>query len=110
MSLLVPAFLLAQETTPVPTRLVHLEHANTLSFDKSQDVERQVLRGEVLFRQDSVWMECDSAYFYQSSNSFEAFSNVHMWEGDTLEMWCDSLSYEGNSMVGEFYDNVRMRY
>ncbi len=96
--------------TQQPVRVVHLEHANTLSFDKSKDSERQVLRGDVLFRQDSIWMKCDSAYFYQSNNSFEAFSNVHMWEGDTLEMWCDSLSYNGNTMIGELYDNVRMRH
>lgn len=110
LSLSLSSWVLAQETAPEQNRIVHLEHANTLSFDKSQDVERQVLRGEVLFRQDSVWMLCDSAYFYQSSNSFEAFSHVHMWEGDSLEMWCDSLSYDGNSMIGELYDNVRMRH
>ncbi len=90
--------------------MVHLEHANTLSFDKKLNVERQVLRGDVLFRQDSIWMRCDSAYFYQSNNSFEAFSHVHMWEGDSLEMWCDSLSYDGNLMQGELYDHVRMRH
>ena len=79
-----------------------------MSFDKSVDQERQVLRGDVLFRQDSVWMSCDSAYFYQSRNSFEAFSHVHLWEGDTLQMWCDSLSYDGETMIGELYDHVLM--
>lgn len=90
------------------TRLIYLEHANTLNFDKAVDEERQVLRGEVLFRQDSIYMSCDSAYFYQSRNSFEAFSNVHMWEGDTLHMWCDSLSYDGELMQGQLFDNVKM--
>ncbi|MBO6012821.1 MAG: hypothetical protein J6P82_04815 [Bacteroidales bacterium] len=56
LSLSLSSWVLAQETAPEQNRIVHLEHANTLSFDKSQDVERQVLRGEVLFRQDSVWM------------------------------------------------------
>ena len=79
-----------------------------MSFDKNVNQERQVLRGDVLFRQDSVWMSCDSAYFYQSRNSFEAFSHVHMWEGDTLQMWCDSLSYDGETMIGELYDHVLM--
>lgn len=91
-----------------PVRKVYLEHANTMSFDKRVDQERQVLRGDVLFRQDSIWMSCDSAYFYQSRNSFEAFSHVHMWEGDTLQMWCDSLSYDGEDMVGELFDHVVM--
>jgi len=107
---MIPLLLMAQTTQQGKPRLIHLEHANTLSFDKQVNGERQVLRGEVLFRQDSVFMTCDSAYFYQSSNSFEAFSNVHMYEGDTLHMWCDSLSYDGNTMVGELYDRVVMRH
>ncbi len=93
-----------------PIRRIFLEHANTISFDKNVNQERQVLRGAVLFRQDSVWMSCDSAYFYQSRNSFEAFSHVHMWEGDTLQMWCDSLSYDGETMIGQLFDNVLMRH
>ncbi|MBE6331085.1 MAG: hypothetical protein E7070_02085 [Bacteroidales bacterium] len=93
-----------------PVRRIFLEHANTISFDKNVNQERQVLRGAVLFRQDSVWMSCDSAYFYQSRNSFEAFSHVHMWEGDTLQMWCDSLSYDGETMIGQLFDNVLMRH
>lgn len=105
-----PFLLFAQKQQQEQVRLIYLEHANTLSFDKKIDEERQVLRGDVLFRQDSIYMSCDSAYFYQSRNSFEAFSNVHMWEGDTLNMWCDSLSYDGDLMQGELFDHVRMRH
>ena len=89
-------------------RKIYLEHADTIAFDKRRDQERQVLRGQVLFRQDSVWMRCDSAYFYQSRNSFKAFSHVHLWEGDTLKMWCDSLAYDGEAMQGELFDHVVM--
>ncbi|MBQ0056623.1 MAG: hypothetical protein KBT20_03100 [Bacteroidales bacterium] len=105
-----PLLLLAQQKQQQKPRLIYLEHANTLSFDKAVDEERQVLRGDVLFRQDSIYMSCDSAYFYQSRNSFEAFSNVEMWEGDTLHLWCDSLSYDGDKLEGELFDNVRMRH
>ena len=107
------ASLLAQrsgEETVQSDKRVYLEHADTWSYNKAQDVERQTLVGHVLFRQDSVYMSCDTAYFYQSRNSFDAFSNVHMWEGDTLEMWCDSLSYNGDSLVGWLFDNVKMRH
>lgn len=107
---MLPLLLLGQTQPQPKPRLIHLEHANTLSFDKKVDAERQVLRGEVLFRQDSVFMSCDSAYFYQSQNSFEAFGRVHMYEGDTLNMWCDSLKYDGNTLVGELFDNVLFRH
>ncbi len=105
----IPLLLCAQtQQQQKPVRKVYLEHANTMSFDKAVDQERQVLRGEVLFRQDSIWMSCDSAYFYQGKNSFEAFSHVHVWEGDTLQMWCDSMSYDGEALIGELYNNVIM--
>ena len=87
-------------------RKIYLLHANTLSFNKSVDEERQVLRGDVQFRQDSIYMYCDSAYFYESTNSMQAFSNVRMVQGDTLSMLCDSMSYDGNAMFAQLFDNV----
>lgn len=107
--LFMPFWLVAQNRQQSPQgRKVYLEHADTISFDKKRDQELQVLRGNVLFRQDSIWMKCDSAYFYQSKNSFKAFSRVYMWEGDSLRMWCDSLSYDGERMEGELFDHVVM--
>lgn len=93
-----------------PTRKIYLLHANTLSFDKTVDDDRQVLRGNVKFRQDSVYMYCDSAYFYERKNAMEAFSNVRMVQGDTLEIECDSMSYYGNMMMAQFFDNVKLTH
>lgn len=98
----------AQAQQQQPARKIHLLHANTLSFDKSIDVERQVLRGDVRLRQDSCYMYCDSAYLWRSSNKVRAFSNVRMEQGDSLFMYCDSLEYSGNDMYGQLYDNVHM--
>lgn len=91
-------------------RKVHLLHATTLSFDKEVDVERQVLIGDVQFRQDSIYMYCDSAYFYESTNSMQAFSNVRMVQGDTLSMTCDSMSYDGNTLFAQLFDNVVLKH
>ena len=87
-------------------KMIHLLHANTLS--KSADSERQTLRGDVKFRQEGCYMYCDSAYFYQSTNSMSAFGSVRMEQGDTLFMYCDSLDYNGDTMYGQLYDNVHM--
>lgn len=89
-------------------RKIHLLHANTLSFDKKVDQERQVLRGDVRLRQDSCYMFCDSAYLYRSTNTVYAFSNVRMEQGDSLFLYCDSLQYSGNDMFGQLFDNVHM--
>lgn len=92
------------------TRKIYLLHANTLSYNKAVDVERQVLRGDVQFRQDSVYMYCDSAYFYENTNSMEAFSNVRMVQGDTLSLRCDSMSYDGNTLIAQLFDNVKLKH
>lgn len=89
-------------------RKIYLLHANTLNYDKREDPDRQTLRGDVQFRQDSCYMYCDSAYFYENSNSMAAFGNVSMRQGDTLFVYCDSMFYDGDSMFGELYDNVHL--
>lgn len=93
---------------PPTTRKIHLLHANTLSFDKRQDAERKVLRGDVRLRQDSCYFYCDSAYLWESTNSVRAFSHVRMEQGDSLFMYCDSLDYDGDRMYGQLYDHVHV--
>ena len=89
-------------------RKIHLLHANTLNYDKYVDPDRQTLHGEVRFRQDSCYMTCDSAYFFENSNSMAAFGNVQLHQGDTLWVYCDSMFYDGNTMFGELYDHVHL--
>ena len=83
-------------------------HANTLDFDKAVSADYQVLRGDVRFRQDSSYMFCDSAYLYEDSNSFDAFGNVRMEQGDTLFVYGDVLYYDGNTGLARLRDNVKM--
>lgn len=87
---------------------IFLLHANTLEYDKSVNADYQILRGDVRFRQDSAYMFCDSAYFYEGTNSLDAFGNVRMEQGDTLFVYGDVLYYDGNSGMARLRDNVRM--
>lgn len=87
---------------------VYLEHANTLSFDKDKMADAQVLNGDVCFRHDSSYMYCDSAYFFEQTNSLEAFSNVRMEQGDTLFVYGDYLFYDGDLQIAYLRNNVRM--
>ncbi len=93
--------------TPKKTK-VFLEHANTLSFDKERNADAQVLTGDVCFRHDSSYMYCDSAYFFEATNSLEAFSNVRMEQGDTLFVYGNYLFYDGDSQIAYLRENVRM--
>ncbi|MDR0430259.1 MAG: hypothetical protein LBH58_07270 [Tannerellaceae bacterium] len=97
-----------QDTITPQTTKVYLEHAKVLSFDKEINPDVQVLIGDVCFRHDSSYMYCDSAYFYEVSNSLEAFSNVRMEQGDTLFIYGNWLFYDGNTQLARLRENVRM--
>ena len=96
------------DTVPPKNTKVYLIHSNTLSFDKAVKPDAQILNGDVCFRHDSSYMYCDSAYFFEQTNSLEAFSNVRMEQGDTLFVYGDYLFYDGNTQVAYLRENVRM--
>lgn len=87
---------------------VYLLHADVAKADEKILPGVQILVGNVKFRQDSMYMFCDSAHVYEKTNSFEAFSNVHMEQGDTLFIYGDYLFYDGQSMIAMLRNNVRM--
>jgi lipopolysaccharide export system protein LptA len=87
---------------------VSVEHADSLELEKNNNPDIYVLRGNVVFKHDSIYMYCDSAYLYHSTNSLEAFSNVHIQQGDSLSMYSDYLNYEANITLAKMRENVRM--
>lgn len=84
---------------------VFLEHADELQLDEARSSEYQVLRGSVVFRKDNMFMYCDSAYFYESTNSLDAFGNVRMEQGDTLFVYGDELNYNGMEEMARLFAN-----
>ncbi|MCD7817394.1 MAG: hypothetical protein LUH12_12195 [Bacteroides sp.] len=86
---------------------VYLLHSDILkkTLDRS-DV--QVVVGNVIFRHDSLYMYCDSAYYFDQRNSFEAFGNVRMEQGDTLFLYGDHLYYDGMTQIAQMRMNVRL--
>ena len=88
---------------------VYLLHSDILRFNKEQNPDAQILVGNVRFRHDSAYMDCDSAYFYEARNSFEAFGNIKMQQGDTLFIYGDWLYYDGNSQIAMLRENVMMQ-
>ncbi len=79
---------------------VFLEYADSLYKLQpawNDTVERQIVTGNVKFRQGSLWMFCDSAYYYPERNSLDAFGHIRMEQGDTLFVWADQLYYNGDA-------------
>jgi lipopolysaccharide export system protein LptA len=92
---------------PKKTR-VDLLHADEGTADKRVRPGIDVLRGNVQFKHEGMFMWCDSALVNQSANSFEAFGNVRMEQGDTLFIYGDYLYYDGLTELAELRNNVKM--
>lgn len=82
---------------------VFLEYADRLYKLQTwnDSIERQIVSGNVKFRQGSLWMYCDSAYYYPGINSMDAFGHVKMVQGDTLFVYADKLFYNGNDRLAK---------
>lgn len=96
------------EPEPVDTDYVYLLNADIIRFEEWVNPDAQRLMGNVVFRHDSMYMYCDSALFYQERNSFDAYHNVRVEQGDTLFLYGDSLFYDGNTRLLRVKDNVRL--
>ncbi len=84
------------------TGRIFLERADKL-LKPATDVEYQVLTGNVLFRRGDMYMYCDSAHFYDATNSLQAFGNVKMEQGDTLFVFADELEYTDSTELAVLY-------
>jgi lipopolysaccharide export system protein LptA len=72
--------------------------------------KRQVLtdKEKVILKLDDMDIECSKAIIEQKTNSFDAYRNVHVQKGKTLNIYSDFLSYDGTTENGKFRDNVKM--
>ena len=85
--------------------LVHSDLlTNAIVFDNAIKVT-----GNVHFKHENKNLFCDSAYFHKTDNWIRAYGNVHLNQADTLNLFCDSLFYDGNSKIGILRSNVRFR-
>ena len=96
-----------QDTVQRKKTRIHIEHYDVATYSKSMG-DMQRLIGHVKMRHDSAYFFCDSAYFFQKTNSFKAFQNVHIIVNDSVEVFSDLLDYDGNTRFAEFFDNVKL--
>ncbi len=91
---------------------VFLERADKLYMDERVSSDYQVVTGNVLFRKGGMYMYCDSALFFETTGSLNAYGNVKMEQGDTLFVYADQLEYDGEADHATFYgagaDPVRL--
>lgn len=74
--------------------------------DVRKDVQRII--GNVILNHDSAFLYCDSAYLFEKDNSVIAYGNVRVKLSDTLNLYSDSLRYDGNTKVARANSNVKL--
>jgi hypothetical protein len=75
------------------------QKADFMEYDEHIAGGAYRLINHVLFTHEGAQMYCDSAYFYPEVNSLDAFSNVHLIQGDTVDLYGEFLHYEGNTRL-----------
>lgn len=90
---------------------VYLLHSDELKYDLyGPNPSAQIVKGNVAFRHKGAFLNCDSAYFYQASNSVRAFGHVRFRQGDTLSLVCDRAWYDGQAQMLEARRNVVLKH
>lgn len=103
-----PQSTLNNNSKPQNVTYVTIENADSWYYNQDINTEAQILVGNVVFSHDGVKLFCDSAYFYEANNSFDAYSNVLIQQGDTLFVYGDELYYDGNTKLARLRNNVLM--
>ena len=96
-------------TAPQSTRKkIELKNSDVDDMLKDPVTAKDIhhLLGNVRLRDEDVNMWCDSAYFYPDKNQVEAYSKVHIEQGDTLNLFGDYLFYDGKSKTAFVRGNV----
>jgi lipopolysaccharide export system protein LptA len=90
---------------------IEILNSDAFKINKAIAPDAYRLVGNVKFKQDSTVMTCDSAYLYESTNKFEAYSNVHLYKinDDNVNITSEYLQHNGNTKTAHFRYNVVLR-
>lgn len=81
------------------TQKIELIQANELVFQEKTGIKAQRLIGDVIFKHKEALMYCDSAYLYRNENKLEAYGSVRINQGDTMNLYGDELTYDGDKQL-----------
>jgi len=97
----------------VRTTVIYLEQSHSAVRRESMP-DVQIIFGDlehgrqVRFRHDGAVMYSDSAHINNRENTFNAFGNVRIIEGDSIFIYGDYLFYDGNTRFARLRQNARL--
>lgn len=84
-----------------------LPGATKLSYDSKTDKQRLI--GALSFKYQGNTMFCDSAHVRYKTKELWVYGKVQINKADTLNLYCDSLYYNGKQRKAKLWGNVRVR-
>lgn len=91
------------------TRILEILQAERYNFEKKDSVTSLLsLAGKVILKQQGTLFYADSAVLNQQTNIVEAFGNIHINDGDSLQTYSKYLRYKGNEKLAFLKTNVRL--
>ena len=87
------------------TSVIHLVHADTSLWEIFDDSTIQTYNGQVIIFHDSAFMYCDSAYI-RDSIYLRAYENIIIQQGDSLQIFADTLLYSADDRRAELFGEV----
>ncbi len=87
---------------------IDIERAEYWEADDRIAPNAQRLVGNVRIRHEDILMWADSAYTYTGSNRVDAFGNVRINQGDTLNLYASKVFYNGDISHARAFQNVRL--
>lgn len=110
LTFLIPLFALAAFSEmgfSQEKKKVEILQCNEMNHNERIVANAQRLLGNVNIRVDGALMWCDSLYSY-TNNTVDAFGNVHIIRGDTLNMFADFMNYNGNTKLAKARRHVKL--
>lgn len=102
----------AQDTPEVKQgkKRIELRHADIdhIMRDKVTGKDWHRFLGNVFLVHKEITMKCDSAHYFPNKNQVEAFSRIHIEQGDTLDIYGNYLFYDGFTENALLNDNVEL--
>ncbi len=99
-------FLCAQKKE-TPKEKIQIIQADYAVYDTAYAIAHR-LKGNVVFKHENAYMFCDSAQYFEKTDVMKAFGKVHVQQGDSMNIYGDSLYYDGKKKLGKIRGHVRM--
>lgn len=103
--LLYPASIIKAQDTE-GRRRVEILHSDSMKYERVDGITRNRLNGNVRLMHNDLYMNCDSAWYFIDANEVLAYNNIHIWQGDTIHIRGQFLSYDGDTRKAVITDSV----